>query len=327
MVIKERNSYFDNLKGFLIISVIIGNSLELANPESVNIHFFVLLLYVFHMPLFAFVSGYFSKLSKRTTKDRVIDTLKLYVYAQVFYTAFNYLLLWRHGTKLQMLMPQWTLWYLLSMIFWYIISDYVKDYKKWIIWTVIIAMLVGLDGSVGTNISSSRTLFFLPFFIGGMAFKVEYIEILKENKTKVLIMSIITIIALWFLNEATPIELFFEYAKYNWYFERPWFPMFMRAFHYLSAVLVGMSIFAFMPSKTTKLAKIGKYSLIMYLTHSGVAEILISSRILKYNSILQVVISTVIVVAVVIIVTFRYVRYKENKIIKDTEIIKEKRAS
>lgn len=317
MVIKDRDSYFDNLKGFLIISVIIGNSLELANPESVNIHFFILLLYVFHMPLFAFVSGYFSKLSRRTTKEKVIDTLKLYIYAQVFYTAFNYLILWRHGTKLQILMPQWTLWYLLSMVFWYIISDYIKDYKKWIIGTIIIAMLIGLDGSIGTNSSSSRTLFFLPVFIAGMAFKVEYIECLKVNKFKILIMSIVIIIALWLLNEATPIELFFEYAKYTWYFERPWFPMFMRGFHYISAVIVGMSIFAFMPSKTTKLSKIGKYSLIMYLTHSGISEILISSRLLKYNSVLQVIISTVIVVVIVIIVTFKYVDFKnkESKLI------------
>lgn len=333
MIVKERDSYFDNLKGFLIISVIIGNSLELANPEKVNIHFFVLLLYVFHMPLFAFVSGYFSKLSKRTTKEKVIDTVKLYVYAQVFYTAFNYLLLWRHGTKLQMLMPQWTLWYLLSMVFWYIISDYVKDYKKWIIGTIIVAMLAGLDGSIGTNGSFARTVFFLPFFIGGMAFKIEYLEVLRKHKIKVLIGSLASIVALYFLNEATPIELFFEYTKYTWYFEKPWFPMFMRAFHYLSAILVGMSIFTFMPSKKTKLSKVGKYSLIMYLTHSGVSEILITSKVLKYNSTLQAIISTIIVVAVVIIVTFSYVKFKENKRFKDikkleeNEIIRDKKIS
>lgn len=315
MIVKERNQYFDNLKGFLIILVIIGNSLELANPEVVNVHFLILLLYVFHMPLFVFLSGYFSKLSKRTTKQKVEKSIKLYVGAQVFYTAFNFFILGRESTKLRILMPQWTLWYLLSMVFWYIISDYVKDYKKWIIWSIIIAMLAGLDSSIGTSGSSSRTLFFLPFFIGGMAFKEEYIDVLRANKVKIAIGSILTIVVLWFLNEATPIELLFEYTKYTWYFDRPWFPMFLRGFHYISAIVVGMGILVFMPSKSTKLSKVGKYSLIMYLTHSGIAEIFISYKLLKYDSLLELIISTTIIVLVVIIVTFSYVYIKNKRIL------------
>lgn len=315
MIVKERNQYFDNLKGFLIILVIIGNSLELANPEVVNVHFLILLLYVFHMPLFVFLSGYFSKLSKRTTKQKVEKSIKLYVGAQVFYTAFNFFILGRESAKLRILMPQWTLWYLLSMVFWYIISDYVKDYKKWIIWSVIIAMIAGLDSSIGTSGSSSRTLFFLPFFIGGMAFKEEYIDVLRENKVKIAIGSILTIVVLWLLNEATPIELLFEYTKYTWYFDRPWFPMFLRGFHYISAIVVGMGILVFMPSKSTKLSKVGKYSLIMYLTHSGIAEIFISYKLLKYDSLLELIISTTIIVSVVIIVTFSYVYIKNKRIL------------
>jgi len=315
VIVKERNQYFDNLKGFLIILVIIGNSLELANPEVVNVHFLILLLYVFHMPLFVFLSGYFSKLSKRTTKQKVEKSIKLYVGAQVFYTAFNFFILGRESAKLRILMPQWTLWYLLSMVFWYIISDYVKDYKKWIIWSIIIAMLAGLDSSIGTSGSSSRTLFFLPFFIGGMAFKEEYIDVLRANKVKIAIGSILTIVVLWLLNEATPIELLFEYTKYTWYFDRPWFPMFLRGFHYISAVVVGMGILIFMPSKSTKLSKVGKYSLIMYLTHSGIAEIFISYKLLKYDSLLEVIISTTIIVSAVIIVTFSYVYIKNKRIL------------
>ena len=315
MIVKERNQYFDNLKGFLIILVIIGNSLELANPEVVNVHFLILLLYVFHMPLFVFLSGYFSKLSKRTTKQKVEKSIKLYVGAQVFYTAFNFFILGRESAKLRILMPQWTLWYLLSMVFWYIISDYVKDYKKWIIWSIIIAMIAGLDSSIGTSGSSSRTLFFLPFFIGGMAFKEEYIDVLRANKVKIAIGSILTIVVLWLLNEATPIELLFEYTKYTWYFDRPWFPMFLRGFHYISAIVVGMGILVFMPSKSTKLSKVGKYSLIMYLTHSGIAEIFISYKLLKYDSLLELIISTTIIVSVVIIVTFSYVYIKNKRIL------------
>ena len=37
--VKHRDFYFDTLKGFLILCVIIGNSLELADPQNINIHF------------------------------------------------------------------------------------------------------------------------------------------------------------------------------------------------------------------------------------------------------------------------------------------------
>ena len=318
MIVKERNQYFDNLKGFLIILVVVGNTLELANPESVNIHFFVLALYVFHMPLFVFLSGYFSKLSKRTTVQKVKSSLKIYLYAQVFYTAFNFFVLGKSTVKLQLLMPQWTLWYLLSMIFWYIISDYVGDYKKWIIWSVIISILAGLDGSIGTTASSSRTLFFLPFFIGGMAFKEEYINILRKKRIKILIGAVVTMVILWYLNEATPIELLFEYTKYTWYFDKPWFPMFLRTFHYISAIFVGMVILIFIPSNKTKLAKVGEESLIIYLTHSGIAKVFMELDLLSYNSLLEVILSTIIIVLTVIAVTFIYVHIrnkKSNKII------------
>ncbi|MGL5379295.1 acyltransferase family protein [Clostridium sp.] len=314
MVTKERNAYFDNLKGFLILAVIIGNSLELANPDSVNIHFFVLFLYVFHMPLFTFVSGYFNKLSKRTTKEKVIDTVKLYLYAQVFYTFFNFLILGRWHISFQLLMPQWTLWYLLSMVFWYIIADYIKDYKKWIIGSILVSLLIGLDSSVGTIGSVSRTLFFLPFFILGMAFEKEHLNIIRKNKVRILACSILTVLILFLLNNSTPIELFFQYAKYTWYFEKPWFPMFMRLFHYISAIVVGSAIMAYMPKKKTIITEIGKYSLIMYLVHSGVSEILISYNILRYTSLITTVISTVIIVVIVVFITLYYVKYKERKV-------------
>lgn len=314
MITKERNNYFDNLKGFLILAVIIGNSLELANPDSVNIHFFILFLYVFHMPLFTFVSGYFNKLSRRTTKEKVKDTVKIYLCAQVFYTFFNFLILGRWHVNLQLLMPQWTLWYLLSMVFWYIISDYITNYKTWIIGSIVLSLLIGLDSSIGTIASASRTIFFLPFFILGMAFEKEHLNIIRKNKTKLLVLSLITILILFLLNNETPIELFFEYAKYTWYFEKPWFPMFMRGFHYISAIIVGVTIMAYMPNKRTIITKIGKYSLIMYLVHSGVSELLINYNIVRYTSLTSTVISTLIIVLLVVFITIYYVKYKERKL-------------
>lgn len=298
-----RKYYFDNLKGFLIICVIIGNSLELANPTSVNVHTFILLLYIFHMPMFAFVSGYFSKISKRSTKERVIDTTKLYLSAQIFYTFFNFLILKKSSVRLELLMPQWTLWYLLSMIFWYIISDYILDYKKWLMGSVCLSLIIGLDGSIGTIASVSRTVFFLPFFIIGRTFKEDYIEKLKKHKSKFVILTIVVLISLIKLSDETPIELLFEYTNYTWYFEKPWFPMFIRVFHYISSIIIGGFILTVIPIKITNITILGKNSLIMYISHSGIVQLLLDFDIIKYNSLFSIIISTIIVILTVIIFT------------------------
>lgn len=310
----NRNEYFDNLKGFLILAVIIGNSLELASPSGANVHFVILCLYIFHMPLFAFVSGYFSKLSRRSTKEKVIDTFKLYLFAQVFYTMFIYFIFGDQTIRFQLVMPHWTLWYLLSLTCWYLLEEYMKDLKKWIPITIGIALLIGFDTSIGTTGSIERTIFFLPCFLLGVWFKPEYIKILKRNKFKLLVISAISIVALFVIRDVIPVELFFEYTNYFWYFEQPWFPFVMRIVHYILAIIVGACVMAFIPEKKTWMKFAGVASLNIYITHSLTAKMTITTGILKYNSLLQIITSTIIYVGLVLIIVYVYRKFIEPQI-------------
>lgn len=56
----ERIEYFDNIKGFAILLVIIGHLYLRNNPDSTVFSF----LQCFHMPLFIFISGFFSYKNK-----------------------------------------------------------------------------------------------------------------------------------------------------------------------------------------------------------------------------------------------------------------------
>lgn len=309
---KDRDYYFDNLKGFLILSVIIGNSLELGKASSDSTHFFILFLYVFHMPLFAFVTGYFSKRSRRSTKEKVIDTVKLYIYTQVAYTFFNFFILGNEQTTLKLLMPQWTLWYLLSMIAWYLIYDYVHDVKKWIVGGVLASILLGFDASIGTGGSVSRTIFFLPFFLAGTTFDLKYINKFKKYRKKIISLGGVLTSILFVLSYSTPIELFFEYTRYTWYFDKPWFPLFMRVFHYLIAIVIGCIILMYIPRKKIVISTLGRYSLIMYISHSGICQLLNHFRLVNYSSLINSIISTFLTVGVVIVITLLYVNWKRT---------------
>ena len=63
---RERDYYFDNLKFILIFLVVFGHLVGITYKETQiekSIYFFI---YLFHMPAFIIVSGYFSKNIKNT---------------------------------------------------------------------------------------------------------------------------------------------------------------------------------------------------------------------------------------------------------------------
>ena len=309
---KKRDSYFDNLKAILIIAVIIGNSLEYANPTSIDIHYFILFLYIFHMPLFTFVSGYFCNKSKRSTTDKVIHIFKIYVSAQCFYYGLDRIVFKNITHPLEFFSPQWTLWYLISLMCWYILSDFVRDKKKWLISSIIVSICIGFDHGVGSYASISRTFFFLPFFIAGMSFKKEYIDKIKKYKYQLISASILLLSVLYIVSDNVAIELFFEYTKYTFYYDSFIFPLFMRIFHYIGAFVIGSVILMYVPNKNLFFSPIGSNSLIMYISHSGITKGLYKLPFIKYSTPLNVFISECIILGTTVIFTFLCVKIKET---------------
>ena len=55
MAIKQRNPYWDTLKAMLIVLVVLGHTGTAMGNKWLSV------IYAFHMPLFIFISGYFSK--------------------------------------------------------------------------------------------------------------------------------------------------------------------------------------------------------------------------------------------------------------------------
>lgn len=270
------------------------------------------------MPLFTFVSGYFCTKSKRTTQEKVIKIFKIYLGVQIFYFLLNKFV-FSSSLTLEFFTPQWTMWYLLSLIFWYILSDYIKDKKKWLILSLIVSLAIGFDDSVGSYASVSRTFFFLPYFVAGMMFKKEYLEKLKNYRIHLLLSSIVVLFVLYLLKDGTMLELLFEYTKYGFYYDNRLFPFFIRIFHYIGSFILGVLILSFIPSKATKLHTIGQNSLIMYVCHGAVIKLLYITPLVNYSTPFRIVLSEITILLVLFIITLGYVKaksmYKSKKII------------
>ncbi|HCW53716.1 MAG TPA: acyltransferase [Clostridium sp.] len=314
---QQRDNYFDNLRGFLITCVIIGNSLEYIYPTNVNPHYLILFLYMFHMPLFTFISGYFCKKSSRTTQQKVIDTTKIYLLAQIFYFLFNRFIMER-TIKFQLFYPSWTLWYLLALAVWYIISDYIKNYKHAIIISIICSLLVGFDGSIGSYASISRIFFFLPFFIAGMAFNKDlFIEKFKKYTIPLGIGVLAVSIILFIFRNITEVDFLFEYSDYTFFTERALYPFLVRIFHYIGGFTMCYFLLLIFANRKTIFTWLGKNSLYLYIFQAAVIQFLVKLdyTILRYNNWIQLIISELIILISIIVVSYIYLIIKKRILI------------
>ena len=107
-MVKLRNAYYCNLKLFLIWLVIFGHLIEPDISASPGLYRLYRLIYLFHMPLFAFVSGLFLKGSMQCLRQ-LKRMLPVYLLCQSAAVLLG-LTPWHT--------PWWVLWYLLSLCFW-----------------------------------------------------------------------------------------------------------------------------------------------------------------------------------------------------------------
>lgn len=143
-------------------------------------------IYIFHMPLFVFISGYFSR--KKNVKHYFSSCLKLLESLIIFQLIF---LIKRYLSKedltIEMVFtPNWVLWYLLSLILWRTLLQYIPDKilrkRGVVVATAFIISLLSGFLPIGGLMSLQRTLAFLPFFFIGYYFKDKPLFISKRYR-------------------------------------------------------------------------------------------------------------------------------------------------
>lgn len=76
--IKQRESYWDNIKGLLILLTVFAHILFQLQDNSPFINGTVDYIYMFHMPAFVYVSGYFGKSERSHSFEAIIKLIFLF---------------------------------------------------------------------------------------------------------------------------------------------------------------------------------------------------------------------------------------------------------
>lgn len=279
----KRDPYMDNLRCLLIILVVLAHFISKLSSIDVyqNLHNFI---YLFHMPLFVFVSGYFSK---RMVKNGVFQSSKLISLFWMFilFKGATHLIycIYNQFYSIKLLEVSSAPWYLLSLCLWYLMIPVIRNYKPKVVLTIsfVIAILVGFDQTIGTFLSLSRTIVFFPFFLIGYYLSHDQLNNLLDKKLKIPAAILLLGILILFLTNG---EIFSPYIRFTYgassyasilkqdYLLRG--PLFRLAW-YCIAIILSIAIMYIIPRHQTRFTYIGQRTLSIYVLHILIRNILV----------------------------------------------------
>lgn len=170
---KERSAYWDNIKGLLIILVVFAHLICFLQDRP-SIDNTVNFIYLFHMPAFVFVSGYFGRGEKAHSFEKIIRLVFL------FY-IFNSITVFLVGYSVypSLLEPIYSYWYLVALIAWRLTAHRIAKFRIINVFLFAAALLIGFFAAFDNHFAIGRIIGFYPFYMLGYQFS-------EKNLAKVL---------------------------------------------------------------------------------------------------------------------------------------------
>ena len=163
----SRSLLMDNLKGVLILLVVFAHFLidyVDAGTTSLPVAAVYFFIYSFHMPLFVFISGFYSK---NIDKVRATAFERLLIPYLLFNTCMVvYCLLVQH-IWFGLFTPAYVNWYLLALFVWRVLLRDLAAVKLIVWWSLAGAVAIGFNGQADNFLAIARIFAFLPFFLLG----------------------------------------------------------------------------------------------------------------------------------------------------------------
>lgn len=183
---QNRDVHLDNARGVLITLVVVGHviaQIDTAASDVLNSW-----IYVFHMPAFVALAGYFSRSyagNPRQLKSLVTKLLVPYVVFQVLLAVVD--LVFDGGTfDPHLVVPAFSMWFLLALFTWRLLTPVLRQLRAPLAVAVAVSVLAPFADSLDQQLSAARMLSFLPFFVLGLVVRPGLLEMLRTRRAAVL---------------------------------------------------------------------------------------------------------------------------------------------
>ena len=235
----------------------------------------------FHMPIFVFLSGYFSSQETETDKQKKWLKKILIIYAVAQLAHFLLSILLEHASSTYhnepfdtsiitwriLISPKLALWYLICLVYWRLSLWHIfRNTSDWslLVISCILALFSGFV-PIDNDLSFQRAFAFFPFFVSGLIFKKQNL-MGKINQLPVMYALIATFLLLA-LSRLLP-----KYMP-SYHYEN-WNDLVLRVVQSVMAFILCICVLRLSEHKwIEKLAEYGKYTLWIYIGHTFLAII------------------------------------------------------
>ncbi len=270
----QRIQKWDILKFFLMFTVVLGHFFEYHTDEYQMAKGMFLFIYFFHMPLFVFVSGLFSKRTVNEKRwDKILGYLVLTFVTKLLMFTFNGVL--TKNLYFNTFGDSGLPWFLFAIFVFFAITVFTKNYKPQYVLaiSILLALVVGYDNQVNYKFALSRIIVFYPFFFLGYITDVKKLEEFCKGKVKK-VLSFLVVTA--FLIACLSVKMMHMFRplvtgqnSYQSLGELSELGFLCRLSYYVVAIVVGLAIIILTPENLGKgaIAKKGQFTLPVYMLH------------------------------------------------------------
>lgn len=267
---RERNDLFDNIKAVMLFLVALGHILDVfinggKNAVEYNTMKYI---YLFHMPVFAFVSGYFSKNVNRSRENAVKKVLIPYLFFQILYVIVAAMMIhWKLVSfnsdvfNYSVILPSSAFYYLLALFIWKLLAVDILKLRFPIAISFLLGILISLTKYSDFHCGYGAVFSLLLFFVLGLKCDERIIERIRSipKVIGIVILLLGIIPAVYFPYAIHSIRLNYADEGFSNLEGMAW-----RVVFYTVAILMGAAIINVMTDKRCFLSKIGKKSILVY---------------------------------------------------------------
>ncbi|MEZ7196094.1 acyltransferase family protein [Pseudodesulfovibrio karagichevae] len=258
----------DNAKGLLVILVVLGHLVWPVPSGDRGTDAFYIYVYFFHMPMFALISGWLSRVEPG--RVALVRNARLLLAPYVVFFALHTLILRLLGEPpYPFLQGLYGLWYLLSLFAWRAILPYVRRIPFALPASIVLALAVGFVPFIGLDLSLSRTVVLLPFFLAGHRLRERGIAptAVFGRRAGWALVAAGLLLAVW-LSGYNFQPMLYGNGPYAALGPGLVVGLVARAIQLAVAFGLGLGELALMPEEESWLTRIGRHSLHVYLLHT-----------------------------------------------------------
>lgn len=267
--VRERDYLFDNLKAMMLFLVVIGHILDPYIDRQDSIYrYFMQYIYLFHMPMFAFITGYFTKNTEKAGSTAVRKVLIPYLFWQILYIAtallFIRLGLASYNTDVfrpSILLPSSPLYYLLCVFVWKVFARDLVSLRFPVLFSFTAGLLVSIVFDGAYHIGWGACFSLMIFFVLGLLCTKEHVEKIRRIPRPA---------AIGVLSAAIVPSILLPYSFRNVRFTyesvglSPEVGIGYRALFYLIAVLMIGALINLFPDRKTFFSHVGSNAILVY---------------------------------------------------------------